>query len=136
VNLGAAGIVDVSLPFISQIAEDCNAGTTTPRGIVIVPGITAAILLHDVPVPGGPAAQPTVSVAAPAPTATPVVLAAPVVIPQVFQNPGVGGIFNGPRNAPTPRPQAVAPLIVDPNALAPGGVVLRPPSTGDAGLAP
>ena len=42
----------------------------------------------------------------------------------------LGGIGNGTRNnTPVPaRPAAVAPVAVDP------GLVIRPPSTGDAGL--
>jgi uncharacterized repeat protein (TIGR01451 family) len=74
-----------------------------------------------------PTATPVPSVT-PVPTATPVPFVQPV-IPQVFQHP-VGGIFNGTRNnTPTPvRPAAVAPM-------APGAMpVLRPPSTGEAGM--
>jgi hypothetical protein len=75
--------------------------------------------------------------ATPVPTATSVPIPiAPPVIPQQVQNPAAilavqGGIGNGTRNnTPVPaRPQAVAPVIADP------GLVIRPPSTGDGGLA-
>jgi hypothetical protein len=53
------------------------------------------------------------------------------VIPQVFQQP-VGGIFNGSRNnTPTPVRPAAAVFAPSGPATMP---VLRPPSTGDAGL--
>ena len=76
-----------------------------------------------------------VVVATVTPTATVVAPIAPAVIPQVFQNPNavpaiVGGLGNGTRNnTPVPAPVAVAPQVD------PGVPVLRPPSTGDAGLA-
>jgi hypothetical protein len=59
-----------------------------------------------------------------------------VIIPQVIQNPAIGGIFNGPRgNTPTPaRPREVGTAGSTGVGLDPGAVVLRPPSTGDAGL--
>ena len=57
----------------------------------------------------------------------------PPVIPQIFQNPAAQGIFApGNRNTPvrsTPVPGAVMSV----NTLQPPPV-LRPPSTGDAGL--
>jgi hypothetical protein len=70
------------------------------------------------------------------PTATPTLTPTPVIfvrpqIPQVFQH-VPQGIFNGTRNnTPTPVRQAVAPVVANPPAAMP---VLRPPSTGDAGL--
>jgi hypothetical protein len=70
-----------------------------------------------------PTNTPTVT-----PTLVPVIVP---VIPQVFQH-IPQGIFTNPRpSTPTPVRQAVAPIVVvDPGAP----VVLRPPSTGDAGL--
>ncbi|MBI4902479.1 MAG: hypothetical protein HY820_02510 [Acidobacteria bacterium] len=53
VDLGASGKVDVVLPQISLAGEDCNNNTVLARGIVVVPGVTARILLHDVPEPPG-----------------------------------------------------------------------------------
>jgi hypothetical protein len=55
----------------------------------------------------------------------------PAPIPQVFQNPGAIAIVNSqPRVAPTPARQ-VAVAALQPVGASP---VLRPPSTGDAGL--
>ena len=79
------------------------------------------------------AASPTPG-AGPA-TPTPQVVLKPVVpvIPQVFQNPGAQGIFNGPRNpAATPQPLDPRPAAVASAASLP--VVIQPPRTGDAGL--
>ena len=61
VNLGATGIVDVTLPFVGIAGEDCNGGVTIQRGIVVVPGTTLTILLHDVPAVVNPPTNPTVS---------------------------------------------------------------------------
>jgi hypothetical protein len=64
------------------------------------------------------------------PTVTPVPPVVIPVIPQVFQH-VPQGIFTNPHpNTPTPVRQAAAPIVLDPA----GPVVLRPPSTGDAGL--
>jgi hypothetical protein len=49
VDLGSLGKVDVTLPQINQAGEECNNGLTSARGIVVVPGTTSTILLHDVP---------------------------------------------------------------------------------------
>jgi hypothetical protein len=90
------------------------------------------------PVPPAPAPTPTVVAGAtstPTPTSTPLPPFVRPVIPQVFQNPGVQGIFNGPRNpnsasTPQPRPAPVVAGVSDP----PAAITIRPPSTGDAGL--
>jgi len=89
---------------------------------------------------GNNACADTVNVAIGTPTVTPttvvVVPPAPVIIPQVFQNPAaipaiLGGIGNGTRNN-TPVP--ARPAVVAPDQVAPLQPVLRPPATGDAGL--
>src|SRR5262249_25543195 len=49
VDLGSSGKVDVTLPQVAQAGEECNNGQTVQRGVVIVPGTTSTILLHDVP---------------------------------------------------------------------------------------
>jgi len=55
----------------------------------------------------------------------------PPPIPQAVQNPAIQGIFApGNRNTPVPR-AAVQAVTLPGNPLVP---VLRPPSTGDAGL--
>jgi uncharacterized repeat protein (TIGR01451 family) len=97
---------------------------------------TTVVVVAPTPTPVPPTVTPVPNTPVPPtpvpPTLTPIVLP-PVVIPQVIQNPAVGGIFNGTRNnTPTPvRPSAAAAVAVDPGAVP----VLRPPSTGDAGLA-
>jgi hypothetical protein len=71
-------------------------------------------------------------------TSTPNVLVSvpPPIIPQVFQNPGaIGAIMNGPRNPPVPGAGAPRPAGVVLSASDPS-VALRPPNTGNAGLAP
>jgi hypothetical protein len=50
-DLGSSGKVDVTLPQVAQAGEECNNGLTSARGVVIVPGTTGALLLHDVPPP-------------------------------------------------------------------------------------
>jgi hypothetical protein len=86
-------------------------------------------------VPANAALCPTPIPNTPTPTVTPVVPIVVPVIPQVFQQP-VGGIFNGPRgNTPTPvRPREVGTAGSTGVGLDPGAIVLRPPSTGDAGI--
>jgi hypothetical protein len=84
---------------------------------------TATLLVNAVPV--------TATIP---PTATPTATQAPPfvqpVIPQVFQH-VPQGIFAGPRNnTPTPVVRAIVAPQIDPGAIP----VLRPPSTGDAGL--
>ena len=72
-----------------------------------------------------PVANTPVSTATP----TPVIVFVPPVIPQVFQH-VPQGIFTNPHpNTPTPVIRAVVAPVIDP--VVP---VLRPPSTGDAGL--
>jgi hypothetical protein len=80
-----------------------------------------------------PTAMPTAIATAMPTVVAPVV---PQVIPQVFQNPYaipaiMGGIGDGTRNN-TPIP--ARPVAVAPDQVAPLQPVLRPPSTGDAGL--
>jgi len=89
-------------------------------------GGTASATLQVTALPLTPTVTPTATA-----TATPVLVFVPPVIPQVFQH-IPQGIFTNPRpNTPTPVVRAaVAPIVVDPA----GPVVLRPPSTGDAGL--
>jgi uncharacterized repeat protein (TIGR01451 family) len=66
------------------------------------------------------------------PTLTPVP-PAPVIIPQAVQNPAIQGIFApGNRSTPVPHPAVQSGAVLSANGPAP--VVLRPPSTGDAGL--
>jgi len=73
----------------------------------------------------------------PTPTATPPPIVVPV-IPQIFQNPGALGIFQPSRPTATPVRPSAAPASAAPSNVAPATgvqpVVLRPPSTGDAGL--
>jgi hypothetical protein len=71
----------------------------------------------------------------PPPPATPTPFV-PVIIPQVFQNPAVQGIFApGNRATATPVRPATAPAPSGvQSAAVTQPVVLRPPSTGDAGL--
>src|SRR5205823_4419250 len=75
-----------------------------------------------------------------APTPTPVPPPVVLPIPQVFQNPAapaaiLGGIGNGTRNnTPVPQTAAAQGSAVAPNVAGGGLPVLRPPSTGEAGL--
>jgi len=124
----------VASPFFFMFPSPFGGG-----GFLAVPGSSFSIpadlsLCPAVVIP--PVTQPAAPTPVPgAPTATPTQVLAPVplVIPQVFQNPGAQGIFNGPRNSATPRPAvAVAPAVASAPSAMP---VLRPPSTGDAGLA-
>jgi hypothetical protein len=110
------------IPFIFNTpasTQSLVAGVATNN---VVPANTA---LCPTPIPN----TPVPSTPTPTPTLVPVVVAPPV-IPQVFQH-VPQGIFNGSRNnTPTPvRPVAAAPAA--PVTAMP---VLRPPSTGDAGL--
>jgi len=108
-------------------AATCDIGAVEVAGAVVIPP------------EGGGGTTPIATT--PAPTVTPVPPPAPVIVPQVFQNPGAvaivqGGIGNGTRNN-TPVPSR--PAVVDPSsAVAPatGPLVITPPRTGDAGLAP
>jgi predicted outer membrane repeat protein len=94
----------------------CDAGAIEVQAIVTTP-----------PPPETPAPAPT----------PPITPAPPPPIPQMMQNPAavlavMGGIGNGTRNnTPVPARPAVV-TSTDPGAVP----VLRPPSTGDAGLAP
>ena len=96
--------------------------TLTSTEFAPAPAATAQLVVTAVATPT-PTVTPTVT-----PTLVPVVIP---VVPQVFQH-VPQGIFTNPRpSTPTPVRQAVAPIVVvDPAAP----VVLRPPSTGDAGI--
>jgi hypothetical protein len=104
------------------------ASTSSLVGGVSVPNVVPAnTALCPTPVPNTPV---------PTSTPTPVPPIVVPVIPQVFQHP-VGGIFNGTRNnTPTPvRPAASLPITAPRTGQGTDGFpVLRPPSTGDAGL--
>jgi len=112
--------------FVSNFGNDTESIIGGVRVSNVVPANTA---LCPTPIPG--TATPT-SIP---PTVTPVP-ALPVVIPQVVQNPAIGGIFNGSRNiTPTPvRPREVGTAGSTGIGFDQGPVVLRPPSTGDAGM--
>ena len=58
VDLGSSGKVDVALPQVNIAGEECNNGLTANRGVVIVPGTTSTILLHDVPSQPSPVPVP------------------------------------------------------------------------------
>jgi hypothetical protein len=124
-TLAANSTCAIGVPVTSTAAGtyvNLSFAVTTTEG-VSTNSNAATLVVSNVPVPP---ASPT-----PIPTATPVVVNPPV-IPQVFQHVPLG-IFTNPRpNTPTPvvRAVAVAP-VSGPGAIAP---VLRPPSTGDAGL--
>jgi len=138
-----AGSITLSLSMPQQCTEYIGALpgyifqqpggvlTLTIGGYVAVPADLAACVVATPPVVPTPSVNAT---ATPIPTVVPVIVAPPV-IPQVFQNPALGGIFNGTRNnTPTPvRAAAVAPNAGGPPPAA--MPVLRPPSTGNAGLA-
>jgi uncharacterized repeat protein (TIGR01451 family) len=113
----------------STIVNTCVVSTTstafTEQNLANNTCVVTTLVVAPTPTP---TPVPSTLTPTPVPTATPIL---PVVIPQVIQNPARGGIFNGTRNdTPTPvRPAAVAPVLVtDPP-------VLRPPSTGESGLA-
>jgi hypothetical protein len=97
--------------------------TLTSNEFAPAPAATAPLIVTALVVAPTATTTPTVT-----PTLVPIVVP---VIPQVFQH-VPQGIFTNPRpSTPTPVRQAVAPIVVvDPAAP----VVLRPPSTGDAGL--
>jgi hypothetical protein len=151
-TMGPNGTASVDLTITTPIAQVCLAslGTIgpvtatqtsafTPPNQMSLPAVTA---VGGVPntVPANPLLCPTPTLVPNTPTpvpptVTPVVVV-PVIIPQVVQNPAIGGIFNGPRsNTPTPvRPREVGTAGSTGVGLDPGAIVLRPPSTGDAGL--
>jgi hypothetical protein len=93
----------------------------------------ATASINILPGPAVPAPSPSATSTPPVSTATPAPSPQPVVaqLPQRGQNPNAGGIFNGARSS-TPTPFA-EPLGLA--TAAPGGLVIRPPGTGDAGLA-
>jgi hypothetical protein len=149
-TMGPNGTASVDLTITTPIPQQCVAslGTIgpvtatqtsnfTPPNQMTLPAATA---VGGVPntVPANAALCPTPipnTPVPPTPTATPVIPIVVPVIPQVFQQP-VGGIFNGPRgNTPTPvRPREVGTAGSTGIGFDQGPVVLRPPSTGDAGL--
>ena len=111
-------IVNITGPLTSNEAP---AGTSTGSATLVVSAATPS------PTPTG----------TPSPTATATSVVGQAVIPQipqVFQNPAaMAGVMSGLRSAATPQPRAaIAParpvVVSDPP-------VLRPPNTGDAGLA-
>jgi uncharacterized repeat protein (TIGR01451 family) len=136
-----ANLVTVSYTSIAANTSCVVRGniTSATPGVYVnnTSTVTSTIPGAVVP-PGGPAnatlvvTAPPVATATPVPpTATPIVVVPPAVIPQVFQHVPTG-IFNGTRNnTPTPVRPAVAAVVVDPAVMP----VLRPPSTGEAGLA-
>lgn len=121
-NVTATGNTTLTNTTGAVSAQESGPGLTATAQLIVQAGVVS----------------PAASTPTPVATSTPVVSApAPIVIPQVFQNPGavaavMGGIGNGTRNS-TPVPsRPVAVLSSEPAQVMP---VLRPPSTGDAGLA-
>ena len=132
--------VTITTPF----ARQCAAQTMTIGGLTVTMtnqnamSLLPATTINGVPntVPANSALCPTPIPNTPTPTPTLTPVPPPPYIPPVVQNPARGGIFNGSRNdTPTPvRPREVGTAGSTGVGLDPGAVVLRPPSTGDAGI--
>jgi len=142
VTIAPGGLFDVTF---SATATAAGTFVNPTGGICRVDALTAVLETNEANndctntvVIGTLTPTPTTTVVAP----TAVVPPAPVIIPQVFQNPAaipaiIGGIGNGTRNnTPTPV-REVGTAGSTGVGLPPGGSLpaLRPPSTGDAGLA-
>ena len=147
-TMGPNGAASVDLTITVPIAQLCLASLRTigpvtatqtsaftPPNLMTLPAVTA---VGGVPntIPANTTLCPTPIPASPTPVTPTVTPVPPVVVPQVIQNPARGGIFNGSRNdTPTPvRPREVGTAGSTGIGFDPGTVVLRPPSTGDAGL--
>lgn len=126
VNVTATGNGTLTNTTGPVSAQESGAGLTAMAQLTVQTGVVS---------PAAPTPVATVT-----PTSTPIPQVVLPVIPQQVQNPGAilavqGGIGNGTRNnTPVPsRPAAVGPASGI--GTSPGAVpVLRPPSTGDAGL--
>jgi len=131
---GAAMTVPANSSCVITVrVSSATAGTyVNSTGLVtvtqaLVPSVTFGPATATLTVTAAPTPVP------PTPVPPTVAPPPPVFAPQVVQNPVVGGIFNGSRNnTPTPvRPSAAAAVTIDPGVIP----VLRPPSTGEGGLA-
>jgi hypothetical protein len=124
--------IDVVVTSAGALTNTTQPLVTSPANVPATAGATASATINVAPPTTAPTNPTPLPPATPTATPMPPVLpAAPV--PQVFQNPAIQGIFNGPRNpnpasTPKPRPALAAVSVPSPEPT------IRPPSTGDAGL--
>jgi len=140
VGAGPPAVVTFTAPSLANGATatftvTARVNASAPAGSVV--NVASVSTISPDPNPANNIASATVAVGLPTPTATSTSTPSPFVppvVPQVFQNPAVQGIFQAGGNRATPTPRAPAPAVAALPASGTQPIVLRPPSTGDAGL--